>query len=329
VLLNLGDLYFDHGQPHRALSYYRKVLEDRPGDVSINRDIGHCYLALQRYGEAIGCFSRLEAQGVMQLDVRLDLAEAQLAVGERAEAAKLLAEVAEANGGLDPNIDARATELLAALHLARRNAEAALREMRKLEDDQVTTYGMLQVARAEIMLEHLDSAWECLQEVVETLDPHAADAVEARYQMARIEFARSDRAGAQKVLDELLAASPLDERGYRMKAWIHMLEGELEQSDEIEEARKFALTIGKVHRLLQYEDFAEALSGADALAQDYPNRVEPRYYKACAMAQLGEDDAALEQVRDLLKQAPELKARALEEFYLEPLRLADRIEFRE
>ncbi|MCB9893106.1 MAG: tetratricopeptide repeat protein [Planctomycetes bacterium] len=329
VLLNLGDLYFDHGQPHRALSYYRRVLEDRPGDVSINRDIGHCYLALQRYGESIACFSRLESQGVMQLDVRLDLAEAHLAVGERAEAGKLIEEVLETNGGLDPAIDARATELHAALYLARRNARAARREMKKIEDSLVTTFGMLQIARAEILLGRLDKAWECLEEVIETLDPHAADAVEARYHMARIEFDRGKREAAQKRLDELLEASPLDERGYRMKAWIHMLEGELEQSDEVEEARKFAILIGKVHRLLQYEDFAEALHAADTLAQDYPARIEPRYYKACTLAQLGEDDAALEEVRAMLKKAPELRGRVVEEFYLEPLRLADRIEFRE
>ena len=329
VLLNLGDLYFDHGQPHRALSYYRRVLEDRPGDVSINRDIGHCYLALRRFGESIACFSRLESQGVMQLDVRLDLGEAHLAVGERAEAAKLIEEVVETNGGLDPTIDARATELQAALYLARNNAKLARRELRKLEDSLITTFGMLQMARAEIMLGHMDKAWECLEEIVETLDPHAGDAIEARYHMARIEFDRGNRAAAQKRLDELLEAAPLDERGYRMKAWMHMLEGELEQSDEVEEARKFAVIIGKVHRLLQYEDFAEAMQAADTLGQDYPVRIEPRYYKACALAQLGEDDAALGEIREMLKKAPELRTRILEEFYLEPLRLADRIEFRE
>jgi len=329
VLLNLGDLYFDHGQPHRALSYYRQVLEDRPGDVSINRDIGHCYLALRRYGEAIACFSRLESQGVMQLDVRLDLAEAHLAVGERTEAGKLIEEVIEDNAGLDPNVDSRASELNAALMLARRNPKGARKAIKELEDSTVTTFGMLQLARAEIQLDNLVKAWECLQEITETLDPHAADAVEARYHMARIEFARENRAEAQKVLDAMLAAAPLDERAYRMKGWIHMLEGELDQSDEVNEARKFALEIAKVHRLLQYEDFAEAQNNSERLAEDYPTRIEPRYYKACALAQLGEDDAALEEIRGLLKQAPDLRARILEEFYLEPLRLNDRFEFRE
>ncbi|MCA8919034.1 MAG: tetratricopeptide repeat protein [Planctomycetes bacterium] len=329
VLLNLGDLYFDHGQPHRALSYYRRVLEDRPGDVSINRDIGHCYLALRRYGEAIACFSRLESQGVMQLDVRLDLAEAQLAVGERTEAGKQIEEVLEDNAGLDPNIDARATELSAALMLARRNPKGARKAIKSLEDTAVTTFGMLQLARAEVQLENLDEAWECLNEITDTLDPHAADAVEARYHKARIEFARENRPAAQKVLDEMLAAAPLDERAYRMKGWIHMLEGELEQSDEVEEARKFAIEISKVHRLLQYEDFAEALSNTEMLEQDYPTRIEPKYYKACALAQLGEDDIALDTIRELLAKSPDLKLRIMEEFYLEPLRLGDRFEFRE
>ncbi|MCZ7606910.1 MAG: tetratricopeptide repeat protein [Planctomycetota bacterium] len=329
VLLNLGDLYFDHGQPHRALSYYRRVLEDRPGDVSINRDIGHCYLALRRYGEAIACFSRLESQGAMQLDVRLDLAEAHLAVGERTEAGKLIEEVQAENAGLDPVIDARATEFLAALYLARRNPKAARRAIKGLDDSLVTTYGMLQLARAEIQLEKFDKAWKCLEEITETLDPHAADAVEARYHMARIAFARGDHAGAHQKLDELLLAAPLDDRIYRLKGWIYMLQGEMDHSDEAEEARRFAGQVAKVLRLLQYEDYAEALTNADALREDYPMRIEPRYYKACALAQLGEDEAALEEIRAMLRQAPDLKGRVVEEFYLEPLRLNDRLEFRE
>lgn len=328
VLLNVGDLYFDHGQPHRALAYYRRVLEDRPGDVSINRDIGHCYLALQRFGEAIACFSRLEAQGVLNMEVRLDLAEAHLAVGDRAEAAKLIDDVVQGNEKVDPHIDSRAGELTAALHLARRNPKLARQVMTELEDERITTYGMLQLARAEILLGHYKKAMKCLQEVVETLDPHAADAVEARYHMARIEFAREDHAAAMDQLEIMLAAAPLDERGYRMKAWVHMLNGELEKSDETEEARKFAIEIAKVHRLLQYEDFTEALNNAENLQQDYPTRIEPRYYKACAMAQLGEDEAALEEVRGVLKQNPDLKPKVMEEFYLEPLRLNDRLEFR-
>jgi len=218
--------------------------------------------------------------------------------------------------------------LTAALHLARRNPRQARKTMLELDDERVSTYGMLQLARAEILLGHNRKAWKCLEEVVETLDPHAADAVEARYHMARIEFTREDHAGALAQLDLMLAAAPLDERAYRMKAWVHMLNGELEQSDEIEEARKFALEIAKVHRLLQYEEFTEALSNAENLQQDYPTRMEPRYYKACAMAQLGEDEAALEEVRGVLKQNPDLKAKVMEEFYLEPLRLNDRLEFR-
>lgn len=329
VLLNLGDLYADHGQPHRALAYYRMVLEDRPGDVSINRDIGHCYLALQRYGDAIACFSRLEAQGVMQLEVRLDLAEAHLAVLERTEAGKFINEVIEENAAVDPHIDARATELMAALLLARRNPRGAKKAIAGLDPAALTTFGMLQLARAEILLESHDDAWRLLDEIIAALDPHTGDAVEARYNQARIRFAQGRYTDALDKLDEMLDASPLDQRGYRLKAWIHMLEGELDLSDEVEAAGKFAQEVAKVHRLLQYEDYQEALANADALARDFPGRIEPRYYRACALAQLGEDEVALEELRGLLKESPDLKARILEEFYLDPLRVKDRIEFRD
>lgn len=329
VLLKLGDLYLDHGQAHRALAYYRRVLEDRPGDVSVNRDIAHCYLALERYGEAIACFSRLQAQGVMELEIKLDLAEAHLAVGERVEAGQYISEAMGENAGLDPRIDARAIELNAALMLARRNPKGAIKEMGKLGEMLVSTIGILQLARAEILLENFDKAWAHLEEITATLDPHARDAVEARYHQARILFSRGKQQEALKKLDEMLASAPLDERAYRLKAWIHMLEGDLEKADHTEEEKKFALQVSRVHRLLQFEDFAEALGNADALVEDYPGRAEPRYYRACALAQLGEDEPALDELRALVEKAPDIKPRLLEEFYLEPLRLNDRIEFRE
>ncbi|MCC7508068.1 MAG: tetratricopeptide repeat protein [Planctomycetes bacterium] len=328
VLLNLGDLYFDHGQPHRALSYYRRVLEDRPGDVSVHRDVGHCYLALQRYGDAIAVFARLEAEGALALELKLDLAEAHLAVGERVEAEKQVEQVQLENEQLDPQVDARAFELAAAVALSRRNAKQARKLLAGVEHSRLTTYGLLQLARADIQLENLSAAEKQLKEITESLDPHAADAVEARYHLARIAFARADHERANELLDELLAAAPLDERAYRMKAWIFMLNGELEQADDVKEAARFAVQIAKVHRLLQYEEYGDAITQAEALAQDYPSRIEPLYYRACALAQQGEDDASLEIVKALLKRAPDLKPRVLEEFYLEPLRLADRIEFR-
>lgn len=328
VLLNLGDLYLDHGQPHRALTYYRRVLEDRPGDITVHRDVGHCYLALGRYGDAIAMFSRLENQGAMQLEVRLDLAEAHLAVGERGEARKLIDEAIAENEELDPNIEIRAAELAAAVANARRNPREALELLADIAGPRLSTYGMLQLAKAELALESPEKAERLLNEILETLDPHAADAVEARYQMARVEFAREDHDAAVRQLDQLLLAAPLDERGYRMKAWISMLNGELDTADEAKEAGEFAQQVARIHRLLQYEDFAEALALADQLSQDYVGRMEPVYYKACALAQLGEDDAALEIVKMLLKRAPDLRPRIVEEFYLEPLRIADRIEFR-
>jgi tetratricopeptide (TPR) repeat protein len=328
VLLNLGDLYFDHGQPHRALSYYRRVLEDRPGDLTVHRDIGHCYLALQRYGDAIATFSRLEARDLLQLEVRLDLAEAHLAVGERSEARKLIEEATADNAGLDPQIDARAAELSAAVALALRSPRPAFELLSDMPRSRLSTFGMLQLARAEIMLDRLDDAERHLMDIVDSLDPHAADAIEARYHLVRVAFARDNHKAAGQHLEELITAAPLDERVYRLKGWIAMLNGELDEAAEVEDAGRFAQQIAKVLRLLQYEEFSEALKQADLLAQSYPARMEPLYYKACALAQLGEDDSALEIVKGLMKRAPDLRPRIVEEFYLDPLRLADRIEFR-
>lgn len=328
VLLNLGDLYMEHGQPHRALSYYRRVLEDRPGDIAVQRDVGHCYLALQRHGDAIAVFARLEADGSLALELKLDLAEAHLAVGERVEAQRLIEQAQLENEELDPAVDARAVELAAAIELARRSPKAARKLLAGIEHSRLSTFGLVQLGRAELQLGNHDAADKELREVVETLDPHAQDAIEARYHLARLAFARNDMDAATELLDELFAAAPLDERAYRIKRWICTLQGNLEEADDVQQAATFAEQVSKVHRLLQYEEYDEALQQSEALAEDQPSRIEPLYYKACALAQLGDDDGALEIVKGLLKRAPDLKPRVLEEFYLEPLRLSDRIEFR-
>lgn len=329
ILLSLGDLYFDHGQPHRALACYRRVLEERPGDISVNRDIGHCYLALQRYGDAISTFARMDAEGAMGLEIRLDLAEAHLCVGERAEAQSLVDRVLAENEGVDPNVEGRAAELSAALALARRNPRQALKELKKVQETQLSSYGLLQRIRANIELGKLEDADDDIAEVLEMLDPRAADAVEALYLNARIAFARGNLDEAARLAQILIESAPLEDRAYRLRAWALKLLGKLDESDETEHQRRFALEIAKVNRLLQYEDYPEALQAARLLQRDHPTRVEPRYYEACALAQSGEEEPALALLADLARQSPELRSRMLEDFYLEPLRLADRAEFRE
>jgi len=328
ILLSLGDLYFDHGQPHRALSCYRRVLEERPGDISVNRDIGHCYLALQRFGDAISTFARMDAEGAMGLEIQLDLAEAHLCVGERGEAKTLVDRVLAENESVDPNVEARATELSAAMALLRRNPKLALKELKKVDETQLSTYGLIQRIKANITLAKLDDADEDINEVLELLDPRASDAVEALYHMARVQFARNELDKALETLRELIDISPLEERAYRLRTWIFKLQGMLDESDETEIQRKFAAEIAKVNRLLQYEDFPEAMQAAEKLQVDFPSRVEPRYYQACALAQTGDEEQALELLAEVARQTPELKVRMLEEFYLEPLQLADRPEFR-
>lgn len=328
ILLSLGDLYFDHGQPHRALACYRRVLEERPGDISVNRDIGHCYLALQRFGDAISTFARMDAEGAMGLEIRLDLAEAHLCVGERGEAQALVERVLAENEGVDSNVEGRAAELSAAMALGRRNPKQALKELKKVHETQLSTFGLIQRIKANIDLGKLDDADEDTTEVLDMLDPRASDAVEALYHAARIAFARDQLDEALAGLQELIDISPLEERAYRLRAWILKLQGKLEECDESEVQRKFAAEIAKVNRLLQYEDFQHALQAAENLHKDFPFRIEPRYYQACALAQTGDEEQALALLADVLKQSPDIKPRMLEDFYLEPLKLADHPEFR-
>src|SRR5690242_14996930 len=59
-------------------------------------------------------------------------------------------------------------------------------------------------------------------------------------------------------------------------------------------------------------DWSSDVCSSDLLQTRYPARLEPRYYLACALAQCGEDEAALEEVRAILKQDPSLHARSEE-----------------
>ncbi|MCF6227138.1 MAG: tetratricopeptide repeat protein [Planctomycetes bacterium] len=328
VMFSMAELYFDHGQPQRALYYYQKAVSERPVDPSIQRDIGFCYLALERYGDAIQIFSRLLEADDSRLDIRLDLAESYLAVGDRAEVETLLTELESMNEGVDEHLDNRVTELRAALCNRRNNPEGALRVLADVQVDELSPFGIIEYCKALIKLKKYKQAELFLNAVVEDSGHDYPMAVEARYQLARILFAKDDIEGALLMLEEMLDAAPLDERAYRLKAWCLMLEGELELSEACSEAGKYAQQVSKIVRLLQYEDYREALTNAEALIEDSPGRAESQYYKACAHTQLVQTDEALETIRDLLKTTPEILPRLHSEFYLEPLRLQDRIEFR-
>jgi tetratricopeptide (TPR) repeat protein len=225
-------------------------------------------------------------------------------------------------------VEGRAAEIGAALALSRRNPKMALKELKKVAETQLSTYGLIQRIRAHIELGKLDDAEEDIVEVLEMLDPRAGDAVEALYQSARVAFAREKLDDVVKIADQLLAFSPLEDRVYALRAWVLKLQGKIDESEDTEEQARFAAEIAKVNRLLQYEDFQEALQLTDTLAQDYPGRIEPRYYKACALAQIGEEESAMTTIAEVIKQSPDLRERMLEEFYLEPLQLNERPEFK-
>lgn len=328
VMFTLAELYFDYGQPQRALRHYNNAVAERPADPSIQRDIGYCYLALNRYGDAIEVFSRLLEADDTRLDVRVDLAEAYLAVGDKAEAETLIEEVESLDDGLDERLVHRLLELRAALFNQRKNPEAALVALQQVDVDEISTFGILECVKAMISLKQYEEAEKFINALIENIDANYSYAVDARYQLARIKFATDRLEECLEVLEEMLDAAPLDERGYRLRAWCLMLEGDIEASELCAEAGKYAQDISKIVRLLQYEDYREALANAQDLVDADPERVESRYYQACAEAQLGLVDESLETVRTILASNPEVMGRLHSEFYLEPLRLQDRHEFR-
>jgi tetratricopeptide (TPR) repeat protein len=329
LLLNVAEIYLEIGSPSRALEYFRRLVSDRTAEVSVHRDIGLCYMALGRYGDAIATFSRLQADGLLQSDVQLDLAHAHLLLGERAEAAALIEQVETENEGLDLAVEIRAIELSAALALARRNPKHALRCLEDVEFDYLTPNGLLSLAKARIALGEFEAAEEVLDHIQVSLPPIAPAAIESRFQLVRVAFAERDFELAHTVLDELEPVAAFDHRLYRMRAWLLRLEGDADGAENVEQMGHYAQRVSALIRLLNYEDYREALTAATEFEEEFPGRIEPRYVKACALAQLGEDDAALDTLRSLVAESPELRARLLDEYYLDPLQLADRIDFRE
>jgi tetratricopeptide (TPR) repeat protein len=329
LLLNVAEIYLELGSPQRALEYFRRLVNDRIAEVSVQRDIGHCYMALGRYGDAIATLSRLQAEGALQLDVQLDLAHAYLMLGERIEATIILERIATDNEDLDPAIELRSRELSAMLALARRSPRQALRILKAVDQDLLSGNGLLCLAKAHIAYSNFGVAEDILDSILEMLPPSNLIAIEANFQLVRIAFRLHDYELAHAVLDELMPVAALDDRLYRMRTWILRLQGHADEADQVEEMGRYAQQMGALIRLLHYEEFREALTGAMEFEQDHPQRVEPKFVKACALAQLGEDEEALETVRELLRMAPDMQRRLLDEYYLDPLQLRDRIEFRD
>ncbi|MCC6464789.1 MAG: tetratricopeptide repeat protein, partial [Planctomycetes bacterium] len=252
VLVNMADLCLEFGQPQRALHYYRRVLEERPGDTSVARDIGHCYLALQRYGDAIAAFSRLmvDGEGEAPLDLVLDMAEAYYYVGEWSEATTRINAVRAANAQLDPALEARATELEAALALGRGKPKQTLKLLNAIPENLVTSFGLLQGARAHIELGEPAAARETLVDVLENLSAVTPDAVEARYHLARISYMEKQPEQALEHLQQMGTVAPFDERVYRLSAWVLRMQGDLDGMLDAEEDGRVAQQLSKVVRLL-------------------------------------------------------------------------------
>lgn len=58
ALVSLGHLYYDTGQPEKAVEVYQKALEINPKDANIRTDMGTMYRSLGKFDRAIEEFKR-------------------------------------------------------------------------------------------------------------------------------------------------------------------------------------------------------------------------------------------------------------------------------
>lgn len=58
AIVGLGHLYFDTGQPEKAIEMYQKALEINPNDANVRTDMGTMYRNLGNFDEAIEEFRK-------------------------------------------------------------------------------------------------------------------------------------------------------------------------------------------------------------------------------------------------------------------------------
>ena len=61
ALVSLGNLYFDAGQPEKAIETYQKALEINPKDANVRTDMGTMYRNLGKFDKAIEEFKKVAA----------------------------------------------------------------------------------------------------------------------------------------------------------------------------------------------------------------------------------------------------------------------------
>lgn len=58
AIVGLGNLYFDAGQPEKAIEMYQKALEINPSDVNVRTDMGTMYRRIGNFDKAIEAFRK-------------------------------------------------------------------------------------------------------------------------------------------------------------------------------------------------------------------------------------------------------------------------------
>lgn len=60
TLRHIAKLYRNTSHPEKALSYYKRLETIEPDNLSVQINIGHCYLELKNYSEALKCFFKVD-----------------------------------------------------------------------------------------------------------------------------------------------------------------------------------------------------------------------------------------------------------------------------
>ncbi|NUQ33446.1 MAG: tetratricopeptide repeat protein [Planctomycetaceae bacterium] len=310
VLHALGEVYLDHGQPFRALMCFRRMVSLSPGDSAMQRELAQCYLALGRTVEAVAELERLRANNEGDLELTLDLSEAMIRGGRREEARLLIERVMAENKGLSPSVDASSWELLSELANMNRMYDEALTWLDRIDNEELSSLGMLQKGIALAGLGKTDVARESFEELCAERGAETREGRKGRIELAKLLRARGERDRARLLIEEALDGAPYHWRTRALLVWVLREMGESDAAEAQERLITLHRDLEPGMRFMSTEEYADAADEFRRLSGKYQGEADVSYWLAAAQCMAGQYDGAALSLRHAISIEPGLADRA-------------------
>lgn len=307
ALRTLVSTYVRTGRTAQAFETLEPALQRAPNDPALLQSAAEVYLASNNPAKAAEMYERVTALDKSDVASRVRLAQVRLATGDAAQAFKDLEAIVEAN----PALPAADLALISA-HLRRRESAAALAAAIALEKKQPEN-PLVHNIKGVVYLSTRDfkNARASFDQALK-LDPGYTA---ASTNLAQLDFAEHNVAGARKRYEQLLVKDPGNEQ--TLLALVGLLVAskapDAEVKATIERAiaanpnsvRPFLVLIGYYAKL---KDAKAALAAAQAARSAFPENPQVLEVLGAAQQAAGETNQALETFARVAKLLPQSTA---------------------